>query len=93
MYILVPNVTTQVNLERVIVASFATDKPDGPLEIPYGGAVNAGLNTIKESTGQLTKDIGLESGSMYIHNNMFPVLATAPKVSQFEVQSPTLVIC
>lgn len=76
-----PNVTTQVNLERVIIASFATDKPDGPLEIPYGGAVNAGLNTIKESTGELTKDVGLESGSVYIHNNMFPVLATAPKVS------------
>lgn len=84
---LVPNVTTQANLERVIIASFATDKPDGPLEIPYGGAVNAGLSTIKESSGQLTKDVGLESGSMYIHNNMFPVLATAPKVSEENLKS------
>lgn len=65
----------------MIIGSFATDKPGAPAEIPYGGFVNAGLSTRKLSTGELVNEVGLEDGSTYVHNNLFPVVAQAPRVS------------
>lgn len=76
-----PTESTSADLERVIIGSFATDKPNAPAEIPYGGFTNAGLSTKKQSTGELVSDVGLESGTTYVHNNIFPVISTAPNVS------------
>ncbi len=56
-----------------------------PVEVPYGGQIDACINTIKDSDGTNCLNSGLIQDQSYTHETSFPVFSSAPKVWFFSM--------
>jgi len=67
-------------IERVIIAKFLKLLRGKPVEVPYGGQIDACTNTVKDSDGTNCLSNGIIQDQSYTHETSFPVFSNAPKV-------------
>lgn len=76
---------SQVNIngpiERLIMAKFSKQMKGKDVDVTYGAPVPSGNKTFEADTMMAIEGRNLTSGRQYIHNDLFDVLASAPKVS------------